>query len=72
MRNSRLPPRCKWVLRSFGILRSVDWYFLTDVTGQPVGPNSKGQVVKEECYEHKGAQFRWDWCGRRLVLKERR
>ena len=25
-------------LRSFGILRSVDWYLLNDDSGQPIGP----------------------------------
>ena len=33
---------------SFGILRSVEWQFLTDVSGQPVGPIFKGQAVQEE------------------------
>jgi hypothetical protein len=39
-----------WELRSPGILRSVEWQFRTDVSGQPVGPIFKGQAVKEECY----------------------
>jgi len=25
---------------------SVKWYFLTDVSGQPIGPFFKGQAVK--------------------------
>jgi hypothetical protein len=29
LRDFRLLPRCKWVLRSFGVLRSVDWWFRT-------------------------------------------
>jgi len=29
----KLPPRCKWDLRSSGMLRSVEWYFATDVAG---------------------------------------
>jgi len=34
MRDFRLPPRCKWDLRSSGMLRSVEWYFVTDVAGK--------------------------------------
>ena len=30
----RLPLRCKWELRSSGLLRSERWQFLTDVSGQ--------------------------------------
>ena len=33
-------------LRSSGILRSVEWYFCTDVSGQPIGPIFKGQQVQ--------------------------
>jgi len=35
-------------VRSFGIWRGVGWQLVTDVSGQPIGPNFKGQVVKEE------------------------
>jgi hypothetical protein len=28
--------------RSSGMLRSVEWHFLTDVSGQPIDPNFKG------------------------------
>jgi len=52
----RLPRRCKWDLRSFGILHSVEWQFATDVSGQPIGPIFKGQAVQEECQEHLGTQ----------------
>jgi hypothetical protein len=34
-------------LRSFVILRSVEWQFLTDVSEQPIGPIFKGQAVQE-------------------------
>jgi hypothetical protein len=37
LRNFRLPLRCKWDLHSFGILRSVDWWWgleLLDVWGR--------------------------------------
>ena len=27
------------------LLRSVDWYFVTDVSGQPIGPILNGQAV---------------------------
>lgn len=30
VRDFRLPPRCKWDLCSSAILRSVDWYLVTD------------------------------------------
>ena len=34
-----------WDLHSFGILRSVDWWFRIDVSVQPIGSIFKGQVV---------------------------
>jgi hypothetical protein len=30
------------------MLRSVEWYICTDVSGQPIGPIFKGQEFKEE------------------------
>jgi len=39
--NFRLSRRCKWKLRSFWVLRSVEWEFRTDVSGQPIGPTVK-------------------------------
>jgi hypothetical protein len=33
MRDVRLPPQCSWGLRSFGILRGVEWYLVKDVSG---------------------------------------
>jgi len=30
------------------MLRSVDWYLVTDVSGQLIGPIFKGQAVREE------------------------
>jgi hypothetical protein len=33
-------------LCSSGILRNVEWYFCTDVSGQPIGPIFKGQEVQ--------------------------
>jgi hypothetical protein len=36
VRDLRLPPRCKWGLRSSGLLRSVDRWLVTDILG-PIG-----------------------------------
>jgi len=33
-----------WDLRCFGIVRSVEWYFVTDVSGQTIGPIFKDQA----------------------------
>jgi hypothetical protein len=38
LRDFRLPPPCSWGLRSSGMLRSVDWQLVTEVSGQPIGP----------------------------------
>ena len=35
------------------MLHSVNWYFVTDVSGQPIGPN--GQTAQEESREHSGS-----------------
>jgi len=45
MRDFRLPPRCKWNLRYFGILRSVERWFLAHVSEQSIGPIFKGQTL---------------------------
>jgi hypothetical protein len=47
-RDFRLPPRCRWDLRSSGILRSVEWQFCTEVSGQPIGPIFTGQDFQKE------------------------
>jgi hypothetical protein len=57
----RLPPLCKWDQRSFGILRSVEWYFHIDVSGQPIGPIIKGQAVQEECRRHCNFSRHFSW-----------
>jgi hypothetical protein len=44
-RDFRLPQRCRWDLPSSGILRSLEWYFRTDVLEQPICPILKGQEV---------------------------
>jgi len=33
----RLPSRCKWDLRSSGLLHSVNWQLLTDMSRETVG-----------------------------------
>jgi len=35
-----------WYLRYSGILRSLRWQIFTDVSGQRIGPNFKGQEIK--------------------------
>ena len=42
MRGYRLPPRCKY-LRCLGTLRSVDWYYLTEVSRQQICPILTGK-----------------------------
>ena len=41
------------MLISFGILSSVEWYFLTDESDQAVGLIFKGQAVREDCLHVK-------------------
>ena len=48
--------RQEWRLRSLGILRIVGWQFRSDVSGQPIGPLSKGQAVQEEEEEKQEEQ----------------
>jgi hypothetical protein len=45
MRDFRLPPLCKWKLRSYEMLRSANWYLDTDVSVKPNGPIFKVQAV---------------------------
>jgi hypothetical protein len=47
MRDLRLPPWCAWDLRSFGILGSVEWKFLAEVSGL-VGPDILSRNVSKE------------------------
>jgi hypothetical protein len=37
-------------IRSSGMLRSVNWYFGTDVSRQPVGPFFKGQAIPQTAW----------------------
>ena len=39
LRNFGLPARCKCNLRSSGMLRGADWYLVTGVSGQHIGPH---------------------------------
>lgn len=48
-RDVRLPQRCQWDIRSCAMLRSIDWWSVTDVSGQHVGPIFKGPAVQEDC-----------------------
>ena len=45
MRDFTLPSQSKCNLCSSGLLRSVWWKFLTDVSGQLIGLNFKGQEI---------------------------
>ena len=46
MRDFRLPLQSRRELSSSGLLRSEYWQFLTDVSGQPIGPFFKGHSLK--------------------------
>jgi hypothetical protein len=37
---------------SSGILYSINWQFVTDVSEQPIRPIFKGRTVQEQCQEH--------------------
>jgi hypothetical protein len=56
-------------LRSFGLLRSVDWLLVTNVSEQPIGPIVKGQAVQEEFQEQLGVQLYRELCGWWLFLR---
>jgi hypothetical protein len=43
----RLPPPCILDLHSSGILRAVEWYLVTEVSGQPICPIFKDQAIQE-------------------------
>jgi len=42
------------------ILRRVDWYFFTDISGQPLAPTFNGQAVQEE--------FQGAFCAKMIYL----
>jgi hypothetical protein len=69
----RLLTRCRWRLCSSGILRGVEWWFYTDVSGQPIGPIFKGQVDfwRSDRYVVPKRLF-WDMTQRSVVLIYRR
>jgi len=50
MRNFRIPQRCQWDIRLSATLRSVIWYLVTDVWGQPIGPIPKSQAKRDESW----------------------
>ena len=37
----------RWDLCLSGMLHSIDWKLVTEVSGQPIGPIFKGQVIQE-------------------------
>ena len=48
VRDFRLPPQSIWNLPSSGTLRSGEWQFLPDVSGQHIGPIFKCQEIQKE------------------------
>ena len=46
VRHFRVPPRSGWDMRSSGLLRSQQWQFFTDVSGQPIGTIGNQNRVK--------------------------
>lgn len=44
----RLPLRCSRGIRSSGVLNSVGWYLVTDVSTQHVSPVFKGETKQNE------------------------
>jgi hypothetical protein len=48
MRDLKLQPRFKGDLRSFGLLRSIEWQFRTDVSGQPLNPFFKCKSLQKD------------------------
>ena len=45
-----------WDLCCSGVLRSIDWYFITHISVKPISPIFKGQAVQEECWAPKCSQ----------------
>ena len=45
IRDFRLPSQYSWVLHSSGMLRSVNWQLVTDISGQIINPIFKGQAI---------------------------
>jgi len=41
-----------WICATFFILRSAEWWFHTDVSGQPIGPILKEPIVCPETSVH--------------------
>ena len=56
IRDFRLSSLYKWDFHSFEMLVSVCWSLITNVSGQPVGPIFKGQIVQEKCQGQLGTQ----------------
>jgi hypothetical protein len=49
VRDIRHPLRSRWDWPSSGILRSVQWWFLTDASGQIISPIFKDRWVVKKC-----------------------
>jgi len=46
----RIPQLWKWGLTSSGMLRSVDWYLFTDVSGQPIDAIFKSKKLRPTAF----------------------
>lgn len=54
--------KCNQDLRSSGLLSSVCWYLLTNVSGQPIGPIFESQPVQEGCPETSTTNYQYTLC----------
>jgi hypothetical protein len=60
VRDFRLPPLCKWDLRSSWMLRSVEWLYVSDVSEKPIGTMFKSRVL--DCLNPDFVKIRWSRC----------
>jgi hypothetical protein len=67
----RFLPQCRWDLCSFWILRSVECYSLTDISGL-LNPTIAGQAIWDQCWEHLDMQLicvpKCSWHTSQIVL----
>ena len=56
LRDFRCLPRFKADLCSFWILRSAEWYSLTDIS-VPLSPTITGQAIPDQCWGHLDMQL---------------
>ena len=45
----RFPPRCIWDRPPFEVSLSVDWQFLTEFSGKPIGPIFINKAAHDDC-----------------------